>query len=115
MKKQIILLSALLAVGFSNMNCSSGPEKVQDAQSKVGEANQDLDEANAAYEKEVADYKMEADQRIEANNKSIAEFKARVELQKADARQDYKNKTCKTSLLSRLYKFFLRSRTNEWC
>jgi hypothetical protein len=46
-------------------------KKVEDAKENVIEANQDLKEAEAQYEKEWQQFKSEAELKIDANQKSI--------------------------------------------
>jgi septal ring factor EnvC (AmiA/AmiB activator) len=82
-----LMMSAILISG-----CSTPAEKVENAQKDVTQANIDLDKANQAYEADIANYRAETDNKITANNKSIAEFNARIELEKQDARAEYRKK-----------------------
>ena len=63
---------------------------MENAEEKVEAATEDLNDANEAYQKEIDTYRREADEKIAANNKSIAEFNARIALEKKDAQDDYK-------------------------
>lgn len=91
MKKSILTLtaSALLA-GAILTSCNTPAQKVENAEEKVEAANDDLNDANEAYQKEIDSYRKEADEKIAANNKSIAEFNARIALEKKDAQDDYR-------------------------
>jgi hypothetical protein len=82
-----LMMSAILIGG-----CSTSAEKVENAQKDVTQANIDLDKANRAYEEDIANYRAETDNKILANNKSIAEFNARIELEKKEAQADYRKK-----------------------
>ena len=72
--------------------CSTPAEKVENAQNDVTEANLDLEKAQKAYEDDIANYRAETDNKILANNKSIAEFNTRIELEKKEAQADYRKK-----------------------
>jgi len=92
MKKSILLLAvSTMIVGASLTSCSSSAEKVENAEAKVTEANVDLDKANKEYLEEVVQYRVEKAEAIAANEKSIAEFKARIEKDKKGAKADYLN------------------------
>ncbi len=73
-------------------SCNSSAEKVEIAQDKLIEANKNLEEANEAYLADIDIYRQETAKRFAANEKSIADFKARVENQKREARVDYNKK-----------------------
>ncbi len=82
-----IMISAILIGG-----CSTPAEKVENAQKDVTEAKIDLEKANKAYEDDIANYRTETANKVIANNKSIAEFNARIELEKKEAQADYKKR-----------------------
>jgi F0F1-type ATP synthase membrane subunit b/b' len=73
-------------------SCNTPAQKVENAQDKVTEANQDLDKANQEYLVDIENYRKETADKIAANNQSIAEFKARIENEKMEAKADYNNK-----------------------
>jgi hypothetical protein len=87
-KNLVFSITAIAILGA----CNSPSKKVENAQINVEEANKELDEANVAYLVEVDTYKADLNQKIEANNKSIAEFNARVDKDKRQAKADYKNR-----------------------
>lgn len=90
MKKSILLLAvSTMIIGSSLTSCSSSAEKVENAEEKVTEANIDLDKANKEYLEEVVQYRVEKAESIAANEKSIVEFKARIEKDKKGARVEY--------------------------
>ena len=91
MKKSMLTL-ALSAFLVSTIitSCNTPAGKVENAEENVVAANEDLNAANEAYQKEIDSYRKEAAEKIEANNKSIAEFNARIALEKKDAQDDYK-------------------------
>lgn len=92
MKKTILtMISTVLISGISLTSCNTPAEKVEDAKDKVSEANKDLDQAKEDYLTEIESYKKTTAERIEANNVTIADFKARIEHEK-DAKAEYENK-----------------------
>jgi hypothetical protein len=93
MKRSILALTAFVfIISLFFAGCSTPAENVANAQKNVNEANSDLNAANNEYLAEVAAYKKEAADKIAANEKSIAEFKARKESDKRDAQLEYENK-----------------------
>jgi F0F1-type ATP synthase membrane subunit b/b' len=79
MRKTIFIaaFNALLA-GLIFTSCESKQEKVEDAREDVQEAKEDLKEAQRELNAEYPGYKTDAEARIEANNKRIAELKAKL-------------------------------------
>ena len=93
MKKSIITLVACTFItGAILTSCNNSAEKVENAQSNAIEANNDLDKANEEYLKEIEKYRKETADKVAANDKSIAEFKARIEHEKNEAKADYQKK-----------------------
>jgi hypothetical protein len=93
MKKSILKLSliAVLAVSVTTA-CKSPGEKLNQANENATEANNELEKANEDYLNDIADYKIRMSEVTAANDKSIAEFKERIAMQKAEAKEDYKAK-----------------------
>lgn len=90
MKKSILVFAVTsLIIGSTLTSCSTTAEKVENAEEKVTEANVDLDKANKEYIAEIVAYRVEKAESIAANEKSIAEFKARVEKDKKGAKDEY--------------------------
>ncbi len=93
MKKTILTLSiALFATGSILTSCKSSAEKVEDAEKSVTEANDDLNQANDEYITDIENYRIQAADEIESNNKSIADFNLRIANEKKEARADYQKK-----------------------
>jgi hypothetical protein len=80
MKNKNFILIVLLSIAvIALISCNvDREEKVEDAKENVIEANQDLKEAQALYEKEWQQFKSEAELKIDANQKSIDELKAEI-------------------------------------
>ncbi|MBA3704367.1 MAG: peptidase M23, partial [Bacteroidetes bacterium] len=85
-------VTSVFITGAVFTSCSSPEKKVENAETGVLEANQDLDQANAEYLADVETYRKETAEKIAANNQSIAEFNARIENEKKEAKADYKKK-----------------------
>ena len=93
MKKSMLMLALFLFITSSFLvSCNTSAEKVENAEQNVMEANQDLDNANIEYLAEVEEYRTQTADKIAANNKSIAEFKARIAVEKLDAQVAYNHK-----------------------
>ena len=93
MKKIILTLSAfMLAAGTLFTSCNTPSEKVENAEVNAQKANDELSTAKEEYAIEVAKYRKEIADKIEANEKSIAEFKLRTEYEKKEAKADYQKK-----------------------
>ena len=90
MKTSIITLAVITSTLL--LSCETKAGKVENAENNVIEANQDLSKANEAYLIEVEAYKKETSEKITANEKSIADFKLRIEQEKKEAKSDYKKK-----------------------
>ena len=56
------------------------------------EANSDLDEANEEYLAEIEEHRKKTADKIIANEKSIAEYKARIENERNEIKADYNKK-----------------------
>jgi len=72
--------------------CNTPSEKVEKAQEEVNEANKDLNQAQEEYVTDIENYRKIEDEKIDANNKSIAEFKARIENDKTEASDKYEKR-----------------------
>lgn len=93
MKKTIsILFIAAVMGGTIVTGCQSSEQKVDNAQNKVINAKFDLNDARIAYHAEIENYRKITANKIAANNKSLSDFKARIEVQKYAAKEDYKKK-----------------------
>ncbi|HKC68354.1 MAG TPA: peptidase M23 [Bacteroidia bacterium] len=83
----VIFVSAMLLTG-----CSTPAEKVEKAQEDVNEANKKLDRAQEEYVTDIDNYRKIEDEKIDANNQNIADFKARIEHDKKEAKAEYERK-----------------------
>jgi ABC-type uncharacterized transport system YnjBCD substrate-binding protein len=93
MKKTFLTLFAVSLLSASAItSCGSSADKVENAQEDLIDANENLEEAKDDYLKDVELYRIENATKIEANNKSIEEFKSRIDSQKKEAKEDYKAK-----------------------
>jgi F0F1-type ATP synthase membrane subunit b/b' len=79
----------LFLVGISMTSCDNKAQNVADAEKNVKEATISLDKANKEQEAEIEKFKKEAADKIAANEKSIAQFKARKEADRKVAEADY--------------------------
>ena len=89
-KKSIAMAAIITSIIFTG--CSTPAEDVETAKESVENANQNLDQANDAYLKDIENYRKEASHKIELNDKSIAEFNARIANEKAETKADYQKK-----------------------
>jgi hypothetical protein len=93
MKKTILTLAACTFITCAIFtSCNTPAEKVEDAQNNVIQANKDLDNANKEYLADIENYRIETAKKIEANNQSINDLKAKMEHQKKAVKADYKKK-----------------------
>lgn len=84
---------------FIVTSCESTPtEKLVSAQETAKQANTELEKAKVDYLNEIDNYRKDANAKIAANDKSIAEFKARVANEKQDAKAEYKMKIAELDL-----------------
>ena len=88
--KYFILAVILLIAGSVLTGCNSNREKrVEDAKENVKQANQDLKDAQAQYEKEWQQFKSDAELKINANEKKISEFRAGIKTASGKFRAKY--------------------------
>jgi len=74
-----ILTVIMLIAGSVLTGCDTNREKkVQDAKENVQQANQDLKDAQAEYDKEWQQFKSDAEFRIRTNENRIDEFKVEI-------------------------------------
>lgn len=72
--------------------CQSSEQKVGNAQNKVIDAQSDLNDAEIEYLAEIENYRKITADKIAANNKSLSDFKARIEVRKYEAKEDCKKR-----------------------
>lgn len=91
-KSRVTLTAIILMVGAIAISCNTPSEKVAIAKSDVEKAIDTLDKANEEYVSDIERYRKETADKVDANQKSIAEFNARIENDKKEAKADYKKK-----------------------
>lgn len=100
MKKTILFLAVTgIIAGTSFTACQSteqktkiAEDKVQNAEIKLDQAQLNLYEAQQAAHAEYLEFKRVSDEKFVANQKSIAEFKARIASEKMENRAEYEMK-----------------------
>ena len=100
MKKTILTLAVTVFIaGTMLTNCKSSTEKVENAENKLQEAKdnvidakQDLNKTRKDSITEYQKFKKESEEKINAHDLSIAEFKARVANEKKENRAKYEKK-----------------------
>ena len=93
MKKNLLtLLASALITGTLLISCNNSAEKVENAESNATEAMSDLNEANEEYLAEIEEHKKKTADKITANEKSIAEYKERIENERNEIKADYNKK-----------------------
>ena len=100
MKKSTLLLASILFLTLSiTQACQSSAKKVENAEDNVLDAKKDLNESQndlvIARNDSINDYmlfKKEAEMKIIAQEKNIADFKARIAKEKKEVKADYQKK-----------------------
>ncbi len=93
MKNSILTMTAIALIASAVVTgCNTSAQKVENAEDNVAAAEQDLTKANQEYLADLQKYREEVAMKIATNNKSIAEFNARMDNQKAEAKADYKKR-----------------------
>lgn len=93
MKKTLTLIAvSLLMAGTTLTSCTSSSEDLKDAENKVDDAEDDLELANEELADEIAIYKKEASEKLNAHNQSLIDFNKRIATEKNDAKADYNKK-----------------------
>jgi cell shape-determining protein MreC len=88
MKKSIYTLAiTAFAAGTIFSACNTSAEKVENAQNKVTEANEDLNKAEDNYAADVKKFRKESEEKIADNEMRIAECTASLEREKNEATQ----------------------------
>ena len=82
----------MLSIFFMFTSCDNAAQKVVKAEENVVDAEKDLQMAEKEYLADVEQYKLLSAEKIAANDRSIAEFNARIEQEKKEVRADYKAK-----------------------
>jgi uncharacterized protein YPO0396 len=88
MKKSTLTLATFITAVLIT-SCTSSEKKVENAKEEAVEAAVNLNNANEEYMADMETYRKATNEKIEANNNSIAEFKKRIENEKKEAKADY--------------------------
>lgn len=72
----------MLGIFFMFTSCDNAAQKVVKAEENVVDAEKDLQMAEEEYLADVEQYKLLSAEKIAANDRSIAEFNARIEQEK---------------------------------
>jgi hypothetical protein len=85
-------LSLILVVGFFllHISCDNAAQKVVKAEENVVDAEKDLQMAQEEYLADVMEYRLLSAEKIAANEKSIADFNARIDKEKKSVSADYR-------------------------
>ncbi|MBK7805153.1 MAG: hypothetical protein KA270_18405 [Saprospiraceae bacterium] len=89
---KLLFLFTMLGIFFMFTSCDNAAQKVVKAEENVVDAEKDLQMAEEEYLADVEQYKLLSAEKIAANDRSIAEFNARIEQEKKEVRADYKAK-----------------------
>jgi chromosome segregation ATPase len=81
---------SLIVLGAIFTSCQSASEEIKMTDKEVAAEQAKI--AEDAREKEIAEYETINKAKIEANEKSLAEFNARIKSEKLDAKADYEKK-----------------------
>jgi len=89
---KLLFFFTMLGIFFMFTSCDNAAQKVVKAEENVVDAEKDLQMAEEEYLADVEQYKLLSAEKIAANDRSIAEFNARIEQEKKEVRADYKAK-----------------------
>lgn len=93
MKRSILILAATTLIGGSAFTgCDTPKDKVEDARENVVDANNKLEEATDDYLADIEKFRKETYDKIDANDRKIAELKADVDGKDAATKSDYWDK-----------------------
>jgi chromosome segregation ATPase len=90
MKNNYFISSAILLIAGSLLiGCNNNKEKVEEAKQDVKQANQDLKDAQAKYDKEWAQFKIDAEKKINDNETTIEKLKSEIKSTNAKLKATY--------------------------
>lgn len=93
MKKMIVAFAlTMFLVAALLLSCTSSSEKVENAENKLTQAQDNLNEAINDSIEDYQVFRKEADMKLAAQEKIIAEFKARIANEKKENRAEYEKK-----------------------
>jgi len=89
---KLLFLFPMLGIFLMFTSCDNAAQKVVKAEENVVDAEKDLQMAEEEYLADIEQYRLLSAEKIAANNRSIAEFNARIEQEKKEVRADYRSK-----------------------
>ena len=94
MKNKYFILPAILLIAGSLLTgCNNNREKTtEDASESIEQANQNLKDTQAQYEREWKQFKSDVELKISTNEKRIDEFKKKMETMSEKFKAKYENK-----------------------
>jgi outer membrane murein-binding lipoprotein Lpp len=118
MKKSIFMLAITTVIaGTMLTGCQSSSAKVEDAQEKVQNAQEQVasaqEELNQAIKDSIQQFKKESEARIIANEKSIADFRARIAREGKESRVRYEQRLAELEQQNRDMKMRLENFNEE--
>lgn len=96
LKMKIVRTS--LIIGLVVSACNNPSAKVEEAQKDVVEANRELDKANEEYLRDIENFKIETAIKIDANNKTIGDYKVLVQNGKSALKLENEKKIAELEL-----------------
>ena len=91
--KNVIALAVWALIACTAfISCTSPAKKVENAQENVEDANKALEKANQEYLADIEKYRVETNEKIIANEKSLLEFKIQVANEKKEVKAEYNRK-----------------------
>ncbi len=114
---KLLFLFTMLGIFFMFTSCDNAAQKVVKAEENVVDAEKDLQMAEEEYLADVEQYKLLSAEKIAANDRSIAEFNARIEQEKKEVRADYKAKiksleTKNSDMKKKMYDYRVEGKDN---
>ena len=99
-------------------SCNSPAEDVKDAKENVSKANKDLDKAKKEYAEEMKQFKMEAEEKLTANERAIADINSKLKQSKNEVKAEYKKQAAtleqKNKDLKKQVKAFEADTKEDW-
>ena len=81
-----------IMLGCSSSFAQDQQTKKEEREQKRTDKKQHVDKANVEYQADIDNYRKETDAKASANDKIIADLKARIDIQKKETQEDYKKK-----------------------
>ena len=106
MKKTMFSLATIVCIaGLMMTGCQSSADKVKNAQDNLQAASEKVEtankELNQAMKDSIQQFRKESEEKLNANEKSIAEFKVKISKEKQENRARYERKLADLELQNR--------------